>query len=85
MNESASLFQWVAALGLIALLVGVSLNLLFDNLPWNLIDKTRPGHKGIGIVLIIILAVVGAVLLNQLVPFFWIVVKHLLFLDLEDL
>ncbi len=85
MNESASLFQWVAALGLIALLVGVSLNLLFDNLPWNLIDKTRPGHKGIGIVLIIILAVVGAVLLNQLFPFIWMGVKHLLFLDLEDL
>jgi len=36
-------------------------------------------------VLIIILAVVGAVLLNQLFPFIWMGVKHLLFLDLEDL
>jgi len=83
MNESASLLQWVAALGLMALLVGVSLNLLFDNLPWNLIDKTRPGHKEIGIAVIIVLAVAGAVLLNQLFPFIWIGVRHLLFLDLE--
>ncbi len=83
MNESASLLQWVAALGLMALLVGVSLNLLFDNLPWNLIDKTRPGHKEIGIVVIIVLAVAGAVLLNQLFPFIWIGVRHLLYLDLE--
>jgi len=51
------LIQWVAAFGLMALLVGVSLSLIFDNLPWNLIDKTRPGHKGIGIVVIIILAI----------------------------
>ena len=83
MNESASLLQWVAALGLMALLVGVSLNLIFDNLPWNLVDKTRPGHKEIGIAVIIVLAVAGVVLLNQLFPFIWIGVRHLLFLDLE--
>jgi len=85
MNESASLLQWVVASGLMALLVGVSLNLIFDNLPWNLIDKTRPGHKAIGIVVIIVLAVAGAVMLNSLFPFLWIGVKHLLFLDMEGL
>ncbi len=83
MNESASLIQWVAAFGLMALLVGVSLNLIFDNLPWNLIDKTRPGHKGIGIVVIIILAILGAVLLNTLFPVIWRGVKTVLFLNME--
>ena len=85
MNESASLLQWVVASGLMALLVGVSLNLIFDNLPWNLIDKTRPGHKGIGFVVIIILALAGLILFVNLFPFIWAGGKHLLALHIEGL
>ena len=83
MTEEPRILSWVVAGILMIIFSWTALSLLVDNLPWKLIDKTRPGQKIFGIALLIITGAVWLKVCNELLYWVWRGVKHILLLDIE--
>ncbi len=85
MTEEPRMLGWIVAGALMIIFSWTALSFLFDNLPWKLIDKTRPGQKIFGIILMTLIGLGGMKFCVDLLKWVWIGLKHILFLDIEEI
>ena len=85
MDGESQIFSWVVAGILLIIFTWVLMSMYIGNLPWKLLDTSKPGQKIFGVALIIIIGIAGLALFTELLNWVWVGIKHILLLDMEDL
>jgi hypothetical protein len=85
MTEDPRTLSWIVGGVLMIVFAWTALSLLVDNLPWKLLDKTRPGQKIFGIALMIVTGAIGLKVCDELLYWVWRGLKHILLLDIEGI
>ena len=85
MAEGPNTLSWVVGGVLMIVFAWTALSLMVDNLPWKLVDKSRPGQKIFGIVLMIVTGAFGLKICKELLYWVWRGLKHILLLDMGDI
>ncbi|MGV7220305.1 MAG: hypothetical protein ACQ9MH_02120 [Nitrospinales bacterium] len=85
MGENSQILSWLVGGILLIIFTWTLMSLFIGNLPWKLIDASRPGQKIFGIALIIVLGIAGLAIFTELLGWVWNGIKHILLLDMEDI
>ena len=85
MGEDSQIINWVAAGILLIFLTWTIMSMFVGNLPWKLLDSSKPGQNILGVALIIIIGIAGLALFTDLLNWVWSGIKHILLLDMEGI
>lgn len=83
MTQEPQMISWVVGGVLLIIFSWTALSFIVDNLPWKLIDKTKPGQKIFGIALMIAAGAGGLKVWGELMRWVWRGIKHILALDID--
>ncbi len=85
MFNDPQILRWVVAYALLGLFVWVGLGLVFDNLPFKVIDKNRPFKQDLALFVIILLGLASLYFFNEGFVALWKGIKHILLLDIDEM
>lgn len=85
MPESPNWIQWIVALGLLALFVGVILTLFLDLVPLDQISLSNPKKRALGTLLLVLTAGAGYGIAREVVVFVWKGLRYILGMEFEGL
>jgi hypothetical protein len=83
MDEYSQNLNWVIAGILLIFFIWTLMSMFVGNLPWKLIDTTKPGQKILGVALIIIIGIAGLAIFTEFLNWVWKGIQHILLLDME--
>ena len=85
MAEDPQIYSWIIGGILLVIFTWALMSFFIGNLPWKLIDASKPGQKIFGIALIVVLGIAGLAIFTEFLGWVWKGIKHILLLDMEDL